>query len=220
MNSQDFTQLLVNSIDPTLSMYLMKESDQFAVYTGLWGTWELNDANLAAKVVYVTVLKASQQSVPRGPVSLDTLLPCVALQLHHIDQENPAWEASRAVLSDEFQRLLNNRSPGISRSKLQFQSTSENLSVRKFKEPSQLAAFAMRQATAEDPTVARPSDVLNRRRVAYLVEGVMGVRVYVEKSTAKQPLQNSMEAEAGLVRTGTVLGAINEWKTWFVVDDL
>lgn len=47
-----------------------------------------------------------------------------------------------------------------------------------------------------------------------------GVRVYVEKNTAKQPLQNSMEAEAGLVRTGTVLGAINEWKTWFVVDDL
>ena len=41
------------------------------------------------------------------------------------------------------------------------------------------------------------------------------VRVFLEKQTAKQPIQKQMESDAGLVRRGTVLGAINEWRTWF-----
>ena len=44
------------------------------------------------------------------------------------------------------------------------------------------------------------------------------MRVFIEKSTTKQPIQQQMEADAGLVRTGTVLGAVNEWRSWFVMD--
>lgn len=188
MNSQEFAQLLVESIDPNLSMYLLKESEKFAVYAGLWGTWELNDTNLAAKVVFVTVLKGSPKPAPRGPMSLDALLPWVTLQMHHIDQESPVWESTRTALSGEFERMLTRASAARCRpgctvgwvapwhqpAKLQYSSASENLNVRKFQEPSQLAAFVMNQATGEEAEVARPPSVLNRRRVAYLVDNVSG----------------------------------------------
>ena len=47
---------------------------------------------------------------------------------------------------------------------------------------------------------ARPRTLINRRRVEYSVDSVEEVRVFVEKVTTKQPLQQQMEADAGLVR--------------------
>ena len=44
------------------------------------------------------------------------------------------------------------------------------------------------------------------------------VRIFLEKPTAKQPIVSQMQAEAGLAREGTVLGAVNEWRTWFIND--
>lgn len=89
----------------------------------------------------------------------------------------------------------------------------------------------------EDPP--RPMNTRDRRRVPYFIPGVADMRVFIEKSTSKQPIQQQMEADAGLVRSGTVLfrpipffptyehqgkclelGAINEWRTWFVADAL
>lgn len=60
--------------------------------------------------------------------------------------------------------------------------------------------------------------IVNRRRVEYYMPRVRGIRIFVEKPTAKQPIISQMQAEAGLSREGTMLGAINEWRTWFVVD--
>jgi hypothetical protein len=49
---------------------------------------------------------------------------------------------------------------------------------------------------------------------------IPNVRVFVEKKAHRNPMQEKLEAAAGLARKGSVLGAINEWHTWFVVDTM
>lgn len=50
-----------------------------------------------------------------------------------------------------------------------------------------------------------------------MVRGVDNILAFIEKRTSKQPIQQQMDADSGLVRKGTVMGAINEWQTWFVL---
>ena len=114
-----------------------------------------------------------------------------------------------------------------------FDPSQDTHATRAIADPSSLAAVKLEQAPAQGGAdLPRPVQLLDRRRVSYrgaprlcenvtpTVVGTPDVRCFVEKPTTKQPVQQQMEADAGLVREGSVLGAVNEWRTWFVVDSI
>jgi hypothetical protein len=96
-----------------------------------------------------------------------------------------------------------------------------NTAIRPLAEPDRISGIdvvLLDGSSASSSAAASPQPLVNRRRVEYFVPKMQGVRIFVEKTTAKQPIVSQMQADAGLSREGTLLGAVNEWRTWFVVD--
>lgn len=226
MSAVKFMDTLARCLAPDLPMYLVKVQDDLAVYAGLWSTWLLNgDTARAAKVLLVTVLNTPGQRPPGGPLDLSELVPWVVLQCQYLTEESPAWEAvvGRA-LAPEMQRqgaTPRPNPPQRGAALVQFTSTQDNHNSRAVAEPSPLVALRLTlwdgPAGSELP---RPAPSLGRRSVEYRLSDVTPIRVFVAKAAPKSPLLRDMEADAGLARQGNVLGAINEWRTWFVADSL
>ena len=61
---------------------------------------------------------------------------------------------------------------------------------------------------------------MNLRMIEYQMLAILNVRVFVEKKAHRNPMQEKLDAAARLERKSSVLGAINEWQTWFVVDTM
>lgn len=215
MEAVSFMEQLTQSLAPDLPVRLLQENARFAVYVGLWSTWWLNDANRAAKVVLVTVLKPLPEEgsnavppvpVPPGPLPLGDLVPWVIVQLQSVDDENPAWAAIRRALDAEFAAKEAELSSATTRKRgpNQYDPSQNTLSTRAVTQPAQLASLQLEQQDTDDATqVPRPAALLDRQRVPYTIANVANVRVFIEKNTTKQPLQQQMEKGAGLVRTGT-----------------
>lgn len=198
-------ELFNQSLSSELSLRLLRENEAFAIYAGLWSTWWVNDTNAAAKVLLVTVLKEAGMNAPPGPIALGDLMPWVVFQLHAIDQESPIWEDATRVLSEEFKRMSEPReSRPEQQRRIVFDTVQKNHSIRAIAEPSQLSIFKLEQGGSGNET-PRPPAMTDRRRVEYQIPGVADVRVFIEKPVTKQPIQQHMEADAGLVRNGTVL---------------
>lgn len=217
ISSLAFTRLMNQAIAPTLEMKLLQENDRHAMYVGMWSTWWINDTNAMAKVILVTVMKEPGTPAPRGPVPLESLTPWIVLQFQTINDENPVWGRIQDILSSEFRPSATPKQPS---NKLVFDPSQATHQSRSLTEPDRLARLALEQTSTPDAQAAKPSVALNRKRVEYGLPSIPHVRVFIEMNTTKKPLQQQMEADAGLVRTGTVLGAINEWKTWIVIDKM
>ena len=104
---------------------------------------------------------------------------------------------------------------------LVYDPSSVNTAIRPLAEPDRISGIdvvLLDGSSASSSAAASPQPLVNRRRVEYFVPKMQGVRIFVEKTTAKQPIVSQMQADAGLSREGTLLGAVNEWRTWFVVD--
>lgn len=246
ISSHTFMDLFNRSLAPELPMFLLRQNEKLAVYVGLWNTWWVNDSNRAAKVVYVTVLKDPGVPAPPGPLPLRDLSPWLVVQLHHIDEDSPAWEATRRALASKFEPVTSSNGDDVhqpvsrprvdnkprcnnassSSSRLVFDPTENNHTGQVVAEPAQLTTFHVEQVVAPAPDappvsgLPRPAPLLDRRRVEYTITGVGSVRVFVEKPASKHVLQHHLDADSGLTRTGTLLGAINEWHTWIVADSL
>lgn len=215
-----FMQALIAGMAPKLVMRLLKENESLAVYTGLWSAWTQpsvdGSSSVAAKVVLITVQKQPDTSAPQGPIEMDHLVPWVVFQTHSIDEESPVWKDVQRVLAEEFQTMTHDKTPS-QKGRLQFDPSQGNHAVRSMAEPNRLAAYRLTQGSSGGDLPA-PATVMDRKRVEYSIDNATGVRLFVEKYTTRQPLQKHMDADSGLVRTGTVLGAINEWHTILVVD--
>ena len=103
-------------------------------------------------------------------------------------------------------------------------------SGRQIEERSRLAKVCIQQISSPSDDRPRPEPNLTRQRVEYNRECVVrrisvtklpdyeNIRMFIEKPTTKQILQQKLIADSGLTRDGTLLSAVNEWRTWIVVD--
>lgn len=225
---------MVRALDPQMSMYRVRDSPDGALtlFAGLWSTWWVNEENCMAKVVLATVPEAAGKAVVKQPLQS---LPWIILQLQTLGQDSPAWADLCIALQPEFRaakvdptvlhrdRSLSSKPPrqGNTADSLTFDPTQETHAVRQWAQPDLLDAVVVRlvDEPGKDRPAAgpRPSDVANRTRVEYSIEGVPGVRLFVEKAAARQPLRRRMQEASGLKREGTLLAAANEWCTWFLL---
>lgn len=213
-------QTLGASLAPNLPMRWFKSDGVFTQYVGLWATWWLNGENQTAKVIFVTVVGGTTApSTHDTSVSLGTLFPWVVVQLQCVGEESPVWEAIRQTLAADFQPPQPQPPATSSQSRRANHDPSQDThATRAVHAPEPLAALELKQAAHGDAALPRPARVLDRRRVEYHMPAVPTVRVFVEKKAHRNPMQEKLEADAGLARSGSVLGAINEWHTWFVAD--
>ena len=195
-----------------------------SLYAGLWSTWLLNDHNRAAKFVFATVRCPSTPPPPvRCPLS--ELKAWSVLQLQIIDEDSHLWAPLQQTLATEFaEQLARMDRAGIPqaassarRRNLVYDPSSANTTIRPLAEADRLTKIDV--VLLDEPSDAAPQPLVNRRRVEYFVPLIVGVRVFVEKPTAKQAVVSQMMADSGLQREGTMLGAINEWRTWIVMDE-
>lgn len=205
-------------------MYQFKrdEASQLSLYVGLWSTWWLNDQNRAAKFVFATVRQATTSPPPPLQCTLADLDGWIVLQLQIVDEDSPLWTPLQQSLASEFAEqqatMEHGALPKAARRQLVYDPSSANTTVRPLADPARLAPIEVVLLDSTNVATASPHPLVNRRRVEYFVPKAPGVRVFVEKPTAKQPIVSQMQADSGLAREGTLLGAANEWRTWFVLD--
>ena len=177
--TMEFMQTLGKAMDPNLSMYLLREQDQFALFVGLWGMWWLNETNRRAKVVFVMVLKESSVAAPLGPLPFGQLVPWLVLQLHVVDEENPIWEDLQKTLSKEFTKTV--VPPSSSTKKLVLDSShpsgpsrlssgmdpslQDNHLGRTMSQPEVLTEINLQQTKSATSADARPRALINQRVV-------------------------------------------------------
>lgn len=224
----DFMQIVADSLAPDLRMRRLRNEDNLAQYAGLWSTWSVGtEQQRAAKFVLVTVLVADGQEAPAGPVELRSLLPWLVLQLHHLTEGSPAWDALAKALGPELGEDDHVTKSCAGRQQVRYDPTQRNHASRAVAEPTPLLGLVVQQwepdsacADAAPQGLPQPAQVLNRRCLEYRLPAVSGIRAFVEKATPKNAVLSEMERNYGFARAGTVLGAINEWRTWFVADSL
>lgn len=138
--------LMNNSLAPDLSVRLLRENEEYAIYAGLWSTWWVNETNASAKVLLITVLKEPGIPAPPGPLALAALVPWVVFQMHAIDEESPMWSDVQRVLGDDFKRMSEQQEPSKQNStRMVFDTSQKNHNIRAIAEPSQLTAFKLEQ---------------------------------------------------------------------------
>lgn len=213
-----FQETLNKALSPKLPMRLLKHDANLVLYMGLWSTWGVNEADhVAAKVVLATALRDPTVPSPPPLVTLDDLT-WVVLQLQTVEAENPIWTNMHALLQAEFQTAPDESVEVRRRTQwLRYDPSTKNIQGKQLEQASLLSQVTVTQRATER-TAPRPTPTLTRQRVEYQVNEYEGVRVFVEKQTTKQPLQRQLNGDAGLTRDGTLLAAVNEWRTWIVID--
>lgn len=222
---RDFMDTLARCLAPELPLYLVQAENGLALYAGLWSTWLVGEDGRAAKVVFVTVLTDPAQAPPPGPVTLAELQPWLVFQLQHLTTESPAWDSVAGVLrpSLEAAAAAEDGPAAAAAGGVTFDPVQKNHASRAVAEPSPLVALRLQQwepAAPRDAALPRPLPALDRQLVEYRLPAVAGIRAFLARASSKSPLQRDMNRNCGLARTGNVLGAVNEWHTWFVADHL
>lgn len=228
--AESFQDYVNDALAPDLPMRLLKEDARVAVYAGLWGTWWPNDEKRLAKVVLATVPKDDgNPKAPPGPINLEAL-DWLILQLQTFDEECAIWGAALgALLRDDLaaaDKATASRAGRPSKGmRLQYNQVTENIQTRQILDPTWFSTIPMLQtnpddetSTDDDATAARPVSVLNRKRVQYTLPEFENVRVFIEQPVTKQPLQQKLNGNFGLMRESNLLSALNEWRTWIVLD--
>lgn len=221
MSAATFQELFNEALGDDIVMRLLQENAQFAVYVGLWSTW---GDHTTAKVLLVTALKTEDTPAPPGPLVLGDLV-WVVLQLQTVDQENPAWPSIAAVLRSELTPPPAQSATQRNANRLQYDPSDENVQTKQIADPNRLSQVQLLQESEDGrgdktPSVARPGPTLTRKRVGYSLPNYNYVRVYIEKPTTKQLLQQKLNGNAGLTREASLLAAVNEWRTWIIMDDV
>jgi hypothetical protein len=221
----DHREVLNHVLGDDLPMQLLQQHATMNQYVGLWSVWWSNTGEVAsARLVVATVLRTV---TPPENASLKNL-SWVVLQLQTMSPEDEKWPLVYKTLYQEID--ARSRDPGNRQAcpgRLAYDTVQSNAVKHQLVDADLLEEYTITRVddseTRSDP---KPIQVNNRKRIQYLVYRgkesdlrLQPVQVFIEKLVSKRaPLSQRLHSETGLSKTTSLLSAVNDWRTWIVLN--
>lgn len=226
------------ALDETLLMHPFKGAPPGdCVYIGLWSSWTIGGEAPAAKVLLATVPTAhaakytAGKPVPLGELAWQILQFQIVRQTDKVPDpsgQGTLWEGIKKILAADFKKLEDTEDNNQCAKRIFFDAHAEVHATRSIKNRDWFTqAVIQRIDSKPGEQTAKPMGTLSRAIVEYnvrrlpMTEVSSGVqmRVYIERNTPKNStLGQLIHRESGFIKESNLLAALEEWRTWFVLD--
>jgi len=226
------------ALDETLMMHPFKGAPPGdCVYIGLWSSWTIGGEAPAAKVLLATVPAVHAaaysvgKSVPLGELAWQILQFQIVRQTDKVQGPSghgTLWESIKRILDADFKKLEDSDDNNQCAKRIFFDAHAEVHATRNIKNRDWFThAVIERMDSKPDAKGAKPMGTLSRAIVEYNVRRLpmtqvssgVQMRVYIERNTPKNStLGQLIHRESGFIKESNLLAALEEWRTWFVLD--
>lgn len=220
---------ITDALSPDLPMRLFNRQGNMSQYIGLWGAWWGDDPTISVrglKVVLATTTGEAPRIPAEGTLPLSSI-PWVILQLQAVDATDKVFDRLMAAVRTDLDKRIAMQIPNSRRcaGRIVYDATQDVHSLRTIQSPAALEAFTVTRV--DEPTNGpQPTRALQRERVEFKVfRGrhddlhPQPVRVFMERRLPKrQSAGQRLRSETGFAKVSDLLSAVQEWRTWIVLD--